>query len=424
MKYDMIEFGSLLIGSTRNGISKPKSIRGIGIPMIRMGELFRYDRIPELRELELVPLTDSEKDKFLLKKFDLLFARRSLTLQGAGKCSIYIGPENTTTFESSIIRARIDPNKANPLFYYYYFQSSLGKALISSIAEQVAVAGIRGSDLIRLKVHYFDRRTQDKISNILSILDSKIELNNKIIFNLEQLAQTLFKHWFIDFEFPNENGEPYKSSGGKMVQSKIGEIPEGWEIKSLDTIAHYENGLAMQKYRPDNEKESLPVLKIRELNQGYVDSRSDRCTKNIKESVKVYDGDVIFSWSGTLLVKIWFGGEAGLNQHLFKVTSKYYPKWFYYLWTKHYLERFINIASDKATTMGHIRRADLSDAKVFVPPDHLLKNFNKVFSPILDMIIIKGIEERKLSRLRDELLPKLLSGEIELPDESEVTEHV
>lgn len=423
MKYSMVEFGTLLIGSTRNGISKPKSMRGKGIPMINMGELFRYGRIPELKELELIPLTDSEKDRFLLKKYDLLFARRSLTLQGAGKCSIYMGSENVT-FESSIIRARIDPNKANPLFYYYYFQSSLGKSLISSIAEQVAVAGIRGSDLKKLKVHYFDRKTQDKISKVLSTLDSKIELNHQIISNLEQLAQTLFKRWFIDFEFPNEHGEPYRSSSGKMVESELGMIPEGWEVKSLDTIANYQNGLAMQKYRPVNENDSLPVLKIRELNQGFVDSNSDRCSKDIKESVKVYDGDVIFSWSGTLLVKLWFGGNAGLNQHLFKVTSDKYPKWFYYYWTKQHLNWFISIASDKATTMGHIKRSHLSEAKVVVPPQHQLKEFNRLFEPILDKLIQTGIEIRKLSNLRDSLLPKLLSGEIELPDEDEVTEDV
>ena len=376
-----------------------------------------------------ITILDSRKDKIpsrakrKVKENDILIS----TVRPEQKHYGFISKE----YEDLIVStgfAVLTPNTeiVDPYYFYKYLTMDSIIKYLQVIAENSTSAypSITPNVIGELVIDLPDITIQKRIGRFLRNIDKKIELNYQIITNLEQLAQALFKHWFIDFEFPNENGEPYKSSGGKMVQSELGEIPEGWEIKSLDTIAHYENGLAMQKYRPDNEKESLPVLKIRELNQGYVDSRSDRCTKNIKESVKVYDGDVIFSWSGTLLVKIWFGGEAGLNQHLFKVTSKYYPKWFYYLWTKHYLERFINIASDKATTMGHIRRADLSDAKVFVPPDHLLKNFNKVFSPILDMIIIKGIEERKLSRLRDELLPKLLSGEIELPDESEVTEHV
>lgn len=265
---------------------------------------------------------------------------------------------------------------------------------------------------------------QDKVVNMLTMLDRKIELNNLIVVNLEKLAQTLFKRWFVDFEFPNEEGKPYKSSGGKMVESELGMIPEGWNVKSLSEIAKFQNGLAMQRYRPQEEEGFLPVLKIKELRQGFTDFNSDECSINIKDSVKVYDGDVIFSWSASLLVKLWVGGDAGLNQHLFKVTSEEHSKWFYYFWTKHYLDIFNAIAQDKATTMGHIKRSHLDESKAIVPSKKFYNYFDSVFNQIVDQKIKLSKENVSLTNIRDTLLPKLLSGEIELPDEMEVTNDV
>lgn len=253
---------------------------------------------------------------------------------------------------------------------------------------------------------------QNKISQIIFNIKEKIELNNQMIDTLEEIASTLFKRWFVDFEFPDENGNPYKSSGGKMIDSEFGEIPDGWEIKRLSEIANYKNGLAMQKFRPLENEDSLPVLKIKELNQGYTDQNSDRCSIDINEDVKVYDGDIIFSWSGTLIVDIWTGGNAGLNQHLFKVTSEKYSKWFYYLWTKFYLNKFIAIAKDKATTMGHIKRQHLNESLVCVPKDFEL--LNQTFEGIINKVENLGKSNRDLEQMRDLLLPKLLSGEIKV----------
>jgi len=253
--------------------------------------------------------------------------------------------------------------------------------------------------------------TQIAIAEILSSLDDKIELNNKINQELENLAQTLFKQWFIDFEFPNENGEPYKSSGGEMVESELGEIPKGWETDSLDGIADFLNGLALQKYPPENEYDYLPVIKIRELRQRDT-TNSDKASSNIPEKYVIQNGDVLFSWSGSLLVDFWTNGKGALNQHLFKVTSSQTPQWFYYLWTKHHLSEFIKIAESKATTMGHIQRQHLSDAKVVIPV--ALPRFTSVFEPIVSKKIDNRIENVELTTLRDTLLPKLISGELEV----------
>lgn len=141
-----------------------------------------------------------------------------------------------------------------------------------------------------------------------------------------------------------------------------------WSVASLLDIASYKNGLEMQRFRPADNDPGLPVLKIRELGQGHCGKEAERCRSDINESVTVHDGDLIFSWSGTLLLDFWAGGDAGLNQHLFKVTSNSYPSWFYYMWTKHHMKRFIALAKDRVTTMGHIKRSALEQSEVLIPP--------------------------------------------------------
>ena len=247
----------------------------------------------------------------------------------------------------------------------------------------------------------------DRIASILSSLDRKIELNNKIYADLEEMAQAIFKNWFVDFE-------PFKD--GKFVDSELGMIPEGWKVGTLTEIASYMNGLAMQKYPPENIEDSLPVLKIKELGQGFCGTDSDRCSCNIKDECKIHNGDVIFSWSGTLLVDVWCGGDCGLNQHLFKVTSNDYPKWFYYYWTKHHLQEFIHIAKDKAVTMGHIKRGHLEEALVAIPDNDSMEKAHELFEPILSKMISLRLENSRLSLLRDTLLPRLMSGELEVPE--------
>lgn len=197
---------------------------------------------------------------------------------------------------------------------------------------------------------------------------------------------------------------------------KFDDVPEGWKQGSLLDIADYLNGLAMQKFRPTEDEEGLPVLKIKELRQGSCDTNSELCSPNIKPEYIIHDGDVIFSWSGSLLVDFWCGGECGLNQHLFKVTSNKYDKWFYYVWTLYHLDRFIAVAADKATTMGHIKREELAKAEVLIPTKADYERIGDTLEPIYNMIISNRVANRKLAVLRDELLSKLMSGEIDVSE--------
>ena len=290
----------------------------------------------------------------------------------------------------------IIPNKDNDPDFIYYLMCIVGKHINALSKTSTAVPIINKSTFSEYEVYVPDKENQTKIANILSSLDDKIELNRRINDNLEQQAQALFKSWFVDFE-------PW---GGKM--------PNDWKEGTLLDIADYLNGLAMQKYPSKEGFVSLPVLKIKELGQGYCDDASDRCTSTISSQYIVNDGDVIFSWSGTLLVDIWCGGVCGLNQHLYKVTSKSYPKWFYLYWTISHLEKFRRIASDKAVTMGHIKRGDLEKAKVLIPPITTIVTLSNQITPMIENIINVRKENTKLAQLRDTLLPKLMSGELKI----------
>ncbi|MFM7292132.1 MAG: restriction endonuclease subunit S [Planctomycetia bacterium] len=304
-------------------------------------------------------------------------------------------------------------------FLLYWLKSNIGQESLASIMIGSAQPALTIDGISNLFIEIPDVKIQKRIANVLSCLDAKIENLRRQNETLEKIAQTLFKHWFIDFEFPfdfaqgqpHADGKPYKSSGGVMVPSELGDIPEGWTIKSLDEIANFLNGLALQKYPPESANEFLPVIKIRELRAGITDS-TDKASVNIPKKYIIDNGDIIFSWSGSLDVVIWNFGKGALNQHLFKVDSDNYPKWFYYYWTLNHLQHFQHIAKGKATTMGHIQRKHLTDALCSVPNSIFLEKSDKLFSPLLQKINNNAIQIQTLTKTRDSLLPKLMSGQI------------
>ena len=276
----------------------------------------------------------------------------------------------------------------NP-FLKYYFQSSQGQYELDSRASGTTVFGIKAAVLRKTPVNLPPLPEQKAIAEVLSSLDDKIDLLHRQNKTLEQMAETLFRQWFVE------------------------EAGEDWEEKPLSSIANFLNGLACQKFPPKNDVDKLPVLKIKQLRNGFsVDS--DWCTTEVKPEYIISDGDVIFSWSASLMVKIWDGEKCILNQHLFKVSSDEFPKWFYYLWSKHHLDEFVSISSSHATTMGHIKRGDLDDAMVLVPSPEEIQEFSEVFTPLIDKIISNNKRLKNLVSLRDALLPKLMSGEVRI----------
>ena len=288
------------------------------------------------------------------------------------------------------IAVNIDTDICLPQYFYYKFYLSNLRYLDSGSAQsQITI-----DDLKRLQISLPSLEEQRRIAGILGAIDDKIENNRCINTNLELQAQALFDEWFI------------------TNTSRLGVFSKAY----LTDIANYLNGLAMQRFRPLEGEIGIPVLKIKELGQGQCDSSSDLCSPSIEEKYIVRDGDIIFSWSGTLLVDIWCGGVCGLNQHLFKVTSDKYPQWFIYYWTKHHLAKFIRIAKDKAVTMGHIKRGDLEVSEVLIPDEKSFAEIDKVVFPIFKAIVANRIANRRLATLRDTLLPKLMSGEIKITE--------
>ena len=357
-----------------------------GTPIVTVEHL--GNRVFTEQNLPRVSNEDKQRlSKYILKEGDVVFSR----VGSVDRCSFVDSQHTGWLFSGRCLRVR-PFEEISPLFLYYFFCLESTKKFMRNIAVGATMPSINTKLMGEIEVSYPDKQVQEKIANLLGAIDDKIELNNAINDNLEQQAQAVFRQ--------------------ELLQN--GELPPNWTTGSLLDIADYLNGLAMQKFRPVDGERGLPVLKIKELRQGFCDYSSELCSPNIKPEFIVHDGDVIFSWSGSLLVDLWCGGTCGLNQHLFKVTSVKYPKWFYYTWTAHHLARFVAIAADKATTMGHIKREDLAKAEVIIPDVASMERIGGVLQPIYDLVINQRIENRKLSMLRDSLLPELMSGELDV----------
>lgn len=369
----------------------------------------------------------------------ILFIVRGMSLKNEFRMGITSRP---VTFNQDL-KALVAREGILPLFLAYAIKSRT-KDILGMVGEAGHGTGVLPTDRIeRLEIPVPEStQQQKKIVHILKTLDDKIQLNHQTNQTMEEIAQVIFKSWFVDFEpvKAKANGQdPERSAmcaiSGKtdaeldqlspdqlakltataalfpdeLNDSEQGQIPNGWKWKPIDAIANYQNGLALQKYRPKDNQNFLPVVKIAQLKYGVATSE-EKASPDINPACIIDNGDVVFSWSGSLMVDLWCGGKAALNQHLFKVTSEAYPKWFYYYWTRYHLAAFQQIAADKAVTMGHIKRSHLQEAWCAVP------NVDLDRIEVLASLVSKQIELRletfTLTRLRDTLLPKLLSGEI------------
>ncbi len=333
---------------------------------------------------------------------------------------------------SSVAILRPDQTILDPDFLYYTVTSPSFRT-VHSAYKGGSVQGYTNIPTIKaLPITLPPLDEQKKIAHILGTLDDKIELNQQMNQTLEGIARALFKSWFIDFDPVRAKLDGRQPAGmdaetaalfpDSFEDSPLGKIPKGWEVKPLDKIAHFLNGLALQKYPPKGE-DFLPVIKIAEMRKGITEN-SGKASSDIDQQYVIADGDILFSWSGSLDVMIWCNGKGALNQHLFKVTSANYPKWFAYYWVKTYLEEFRAIAASKATTMGHIQRRHLTEALTVVAPDSILKKADEKISPLLTKFIESNLEVRTLLSIRDALLPKLLSGEIRVKGAEQALEAV
>ena len=324
-------------------------------------------------------------------------------------------------FRSLVVREGYSPE-----FIYYWLLANKGE--LERHASGSTFQELSGSALKSIRIRVPAVAEQRRIASALSGLDDKIELDRRMCETLEQMARELFKAWFVDFEpvqakledrwredesLPSLPAKMHPLFPDHLVDSELGPIPAGWRVAGLDEIADFTNGLALQRF-PAEEDEYLPVIKIAEMRRGYTD-RTDKCSVKLDPKYVVDDGDLLFSWSGSLEVVLWSHGRGALNQHLFKVTSAHFPRWFYWGWINKYLQEFQGIASGKARTMGHIRRHHLRDVKVCVPPLQLLDFAGESITPMIQAAVHCAVQARQTATLRAVVLPKLISGELRLP---------
>ena len=384
----------------RNGIYKKKEFHGKGQKVINMGELFSYDFISN-QEMRRIELNDRELANYLVKDGDLLFARRSFVLEGSGKCSLVVQPSENTTFESSIIRARPNPDWTDPHFYYYLFRSPQGRALISSIATRTAVSGIRGSELALLKVPKPPLPIQRKIATVLSAYDDLIENNTRRIKILEEMASAIYREWFVEFRFPGHEQV-------EMVESELGLIPQGWEIKRFGEIS----------FNFDRQRKPLSGM-VRSTMQGEYPYYG---AAKIFDHVNDYlfdgrylliaeDGSVITE-DGTPVLQL-VTGKFWVNNHAHVVQGK-----------APISTNFLHLFMSNVAISGYITGAaqpkinqdNLNRIPILSPPQRVLERFDKMIAPIFDNIVALDLKNTNLRQTRDLLLPKLISGEIDVSE--------
>ena len=408
-------FEDLLLEPVRNGIYKTKEFHGSGAKVVNMGELFAYEFISS-QEMKRVEITPKEEISCTLKEGDLLFARRSLVLEGAGKCSVVGKITEPTTFESSIIRARPDQQKVVPRFLYYLFASPLGRAAVASIATRTAVSGIRGSELSKLALPFPDLPTQRKIAETLSAYDDLIENNLRRIKILEEMAQSLYREWFVHFRFPGNEST-------KFVDSELGQIPKGWGVSDLEKVTTKIGSGATPRGGKDSYKTDGITL-IRSMNiydysfefdsLAFIDPKQAAQLDNV--SVEAHD--VLLNITGASVCRCAMVPSyllpARVNQHVAIIRANTE------LVDPHFLLDSINSEQNKKTffslaqggaTREALTKETICRFQILLPPRDLVFRYGRVAGAMHTQR--EGLQRKNqtLRRTRDLLLPKLLQGQ-------------
>jgi type I restriction enzyme S subunit len=398
----LVRFGDLLAEPLRNGVYKPKQYHGHGAKVINMKELFACDRIDD-QGTDRVQLTSAELDRWRVIPGDLLFARRSFVLEGAGKCAIIGNPHEATTFESSMIRARLDPRKAVPRYIYYLFASAVGRAAMASIATRTAVSGITGKSLQELEIPVPAPAAQRKIVAILSAYDDLIESNNRRIGIMEEIAQRIYREWFVDFRYPGHEAVP-------LVESELGPLPQGWDVAPLFDVAEVAFGFPF-KSPLFNTSDGEPVIRIRDIRAG---ESATLTTETPSSTYRVENGDILVGMDGDFHMARWSAGRAWLNQRVarFRPKSQHLSRYALYLSLAPAIQRWN--ATIVGTTVAHLGKSHLERINLVVPSDETAMMARDVLDPLFEQEMCLRQMNRVLRATRDLVLPRVISGEIDV----------
>lgn len=394
---EYVRFGELYSIPSSNGVSRPSAVRGKGYKMINMGELFANDIINDI-PMERVELSQKEKEKFLVQENDLLFARQSLVAEGAGKCSIIKQLGEETTFESHLIRVRLNEKLCNPWFYYYLFQLPYNP--VKSIVNQCAQAGIRGKELIKIKVPLPSIETQNKIANALSTYDDLIGNNNRRIALLEKAAQELYKEWFVRFRFPGHETAEFENG-----------IPVGWEVKKLFDVANVKYGYAFKSDLFCDDEALNPVVRIRDIPNNKTNTYT---TEQCDERYLINENSIVIGMDGIFHMCLWNGGKAYLNQRVVEIESKIENQNNLHLYLVLYPQVKYWEQTISGTTVAHLGDKHLKKMSVILPSEDICKKAKNFFDSIMLQKSALFKQNENLIKQRDLLLPRLMSGKLEV----------
>ena len=423
-----VRFRDLLIEPVRNGIYKEKEFHGRGCKIVNMGELFSYPRIFDV-PMKRVELTDKERHKSLLRAGDLLFARRSLVASGAGRCAVVKAVFESTTFESSIIRARPDPQLASSDYLFYFFSSPVGRETMGQILRQVAVAGITGSDLMELMIVCPSVGDQVRISETLAALDDRIALLRETNTTLEAIAQALFKSWFVDFDPVRAKQQGLAPAGmdeataalfpDSFEEAALGSVPKSWRVGTLSELADLNARTWSGRSHPErvgyldlaNVKDN-EVATVAEFAFAEAPSRARRALRNGDTIVgTVRPGNRSFAFIHEPEPHLTAStGFAVLSPKAVDSTA------FVYLAATQdaSIEHLAHVADGGAYPA--VRPDAVSGLVCVVPSTAILRAFNTVACPLLEKVSANQRQTQTLATLRDTLLPRLISGQLRLPE--------
>lgn len=396
-EWKKVKLGDLY--TVHNGLSKSKEFFGSGYPFLTFSNVFNNWFLPDKLEA-LVQSTDKDRESFSIQRGDIFITRTSETMNELGMSSVALKDYPNATFNGFTKRLRPKNDDVLPEYIGYYLRSKKFRNKFLAFSSMTTRASLANSDLLDMEVEVPEKNVQRNIANILSRYDSLIENYQKQIKLLEESAQRLYKDWFVDLRFPG-----YENT--KFVDG----VPEGWEKKSIAELGSFINGFA---FKPsDWHDNGLPIIKIKEMGKGISIDTPRNNGERVPEKYLVTTGDLLFSWSATLMVIVWAGENGWLNQHLFKVIPKErIAREFVLQSISNAIIEFSNLTT--GSTMKHIQRNKLDQVFVNVPCAEIMQEYNTFGETLREQIINISSQIHKLTEARDRLLPKLMSGEIEV----------
>ncbi|MGO2530980.1 MAG: restriction endonuclease subunit S [Streptococcus thermophilus] len=299
-------------------------------------------------------------------------------------------------------------DKLADAFYLYSYLSQLD---LSNLDSGSTLPSMTKSAYESIIVKLPDLKIQKVVANFLCNIRKKMEINNQINQELEAMAKTLYDYWFVQFDFPDQNGNPYKSSGGKMVYNPElkREIPEGWGVSNLFDAAEVQYGYPFSTDYFNSTGEGVPVIRIRDILGNDITNYS---TEEVEDKYRINVGDVLIGMDGNFHMNYWIKENCYLNQRVVKVNSDKLPN----MVLKYQIEPFIKLRekSVSRTTVGHLSDKDLKAINVILPKDKCLSSIFEKFESILENIIINQQQNQELTQLRDWLLPMLMNGQVKV----------